>query len=65
MVVLVKRPRAVLRDVLSDDTQRQYLSNGRLSKVDTILAVNDDDWTSKQFNFMLRCLADIDDEQCG
>lgn len=63
MSVIVKRPRRVAREVLEETTQRQYLDANDLMKIDVILQKADEEWTRKEFRFMMRCMEDIDEAQ--
>lgn len=63
MSVIVKRPRRVAREVLEETTQRQYLDINDFIKIDVILQKADEEWSRKEFRFMMRCMEDIDEAQ--
>lgn len=65
MTVIIRRPRRVAAEALQEPTNRQYLSASALTKVDEILAKDDDTWTKAEFAYCMAKLAQIDDAQNG
>lgn len=55
MGVIIIRPRAVIRQVLSEPLNRSKLSNIQLEHIDAILLKNDEDWTDFEFHYLWHC----------
>lgn len=59
---IIIRPKAAIRQVLTEQTNRPYLSPHRLATVDAILAKEDASISKPEFAFLWKCGAQIQDE---
>lgn len=59
--VIIRRPRRVMREALSDPLNRARLDQQALAHVDSILAKPDEEWTRREFRAMHQYFGDCDD----
>ena len=63
MAIVIIRPRSVVRGVLTEPTNRTYVSEGKLARVDAVLEKTEDEFTSDEYHFLSRICGEIDDAQ--
>jgi hypothetical protein len=59
-IIIIKRPRAVIREVLTDETNREQFDAGTLSYIDSVLAKEDAQWTRAEFRKLHTFFGDCD-----
>lgn len=58
---IIVRPRAVIRQTLTEPLNRAKFDAGTLAHIDSILAKPDEEWSRREFRVMHQYFGDCDD----